>query len=289
MKKSLVLILPVVILVSCATLPPERPAGGWIGVLPPESTFFLSLNIPYSGELLLSILKEKNISAPEIHSIMDRTERIYAGVHLSRITPTAFSLVALGNYPAFLVNIPLKANKEWQKVESPRPYWQQANGILQVAVPENNLVFAANGSIERMLNKLENPGSNPFPWEAVWEMERADALIFFPVLPSTDREAGLERLPIKEVWISAYRSASKEEPTYELLGVFNLIEVKNKRAVEALFRLLMVAWLRKAEVSSPVEQLKSLKISVSAERVRISGLRFSEAEIVDFFGLFLSK
>lgn len=268
------------IVASCATLPPERPSGQWLGVLPPESTFFVAADIISSRELLESFLAEAEGESKEILNILKRTSRLYAGVKLSPFMPASLSVIALGNYPAALVRIPLGINKEWHKARAPRPYWQHSVKVLQVAVPERNLILFSTGTIERMLERLQHPLSYPLPPEVSFGMEQADFIIFFPILPTLSEKTQLEKLPFRRFWVTA----DKGEKFYELVGVFALAdtyEIKQARLVKALFRLVLIGWMRKAKLEDIVSRLKGMEITILEENIQITGLRLSNREIIN--------
>ena len=283
-----IILLIVFIVTSCATRPPVRPRSfiELLGVLPPESTFFFSMNIHSSGELLQDIFEAAEIESKEIERILNKTSRLYAGVFLSPFIPASTSLIAVGGYSRSLVCLPLALSKKWHKVKLSESYWQHKESSLQVAHPERSIILVSSGSIERMFERLRNPRPYLFPEDVFVELENADILVFFPVLPLTMDSSRLEKLHIRRVWITA----DKAEQDYEITGVFDLTEIEESRLLESVFRLIIIAWMRKAEMGNLAERLRGMEITVVGQRVRISGLQFSNEELVEILKtLLLSK
>ncbi len=285
---NVIILLVIFIITSCATRPPVRPRTfvDLMGVLPPESTVFFSINIHTSGDLFKDILKAAEIESKEIEKIMSKTHHLYAGVFLSPYMPASISIIAVGRYSKFFVNLPLSLSKEWYRVKSSESYWQHTQDSLQVAYPEKSIILISYDSIERMLKRLKNPRSYPFPGDIITELEKADILIFFPSLPTLMDSSQLKKLPIQRVWIIANRA----EQNYEVITVFDLRDVEESRILEVLFRLIIIAWMRKADMDNLVERLRGMEITMAEQRVRISGLQFSNDELVEVLEtLLLSK
>ena len=269
------------LLASCATLPPPRSSEEMLGALPPESTFFASVNVDPDSELMLAVLDRAGLKSRTVEQFWERTERLFAAVQLSPAGPPAISAISMGSYPLSLIRFQLNTSKEWKKVKSDTVYWQHRQENLQIAVPERNLILISSGSMERILHRLKNPLPMPIPGEVIEAMESSSLVIYFPVLPTT---AEMQNLPIQTVWLSLLRNRDSDQDggleSYDLKAVFFLSEEKNPRILAMLFRLLVMIMMRSAEIDNVASRLKAMEITVDEASVRLSGLNLSVEELL---------
>ncbi len=280
-------LLTLIILGSCATLPPERPAAEWFAVLPESSTFYLVLNFDTAEALFREVLIEAHLEEEAENSLFKRTSKVFGAVELKPGSTPVISLLALGRYPRLAVKLQLNLSKSWIKVSSPETYWQHSVENIQVAIPQKNVLLISTGAILTLLEGIKEPAPFFLPGGVKADLKLADALVYFPVLPGgggAGKEAQLPDLPIREVWIFS----RGEDEVHELTASFNLSEVKNARILEALFRLLLVMWLRETKVENLAARLQSVEVRVEEKMVRMTGLFFSTPELSRFFGALIS-
>jgi len=281
-------LLTLLILGSCATLPPERPAAEWFAVLPDSSTFYLVLNLDTAGALFREILIEADLEEEAENSLFERTSKVFGAVELKPGSAPAISLLLLGRYPRLAAKLQLSLSKSWKKVSSPETYWQHSVLNIQVAIPQKNVLLISTGAIHALLEGIKEPAPFFLPTGVKGDLKLADALVYFPELPGgggAANEAQLPGLPIREVWIFS----RGEDEVHELTASFNLSEVKNARILEALFRLLLTMWLRETEVENLAARLQGVEVRVEEKMVRITGLFFSAPELSRFFGALISQ
>jgi len=281
-------LLTLIILGSCATLPPERPADEWFAVLPESSTFYLILNFDTTETLLREILIEAGLEEGADNSLFKRTSRVFGAVELKPGSAPVISLLALGRYPRLAAKLQLCLSKSWKKVSSPETYWQHSVENIQIAIPQKNVLLISTGAILALLEAINEPAPFFLPAGVKGDLELADALVYFPELPgsgSGGKEAQLPDLPIREVWIFS----RGEDEVHELTASFNLSEVKNARILEALFRLLLTMWLRETEVENLAARLQSVEVRVEDKMVRITGLFFSTTELSRSFAALIEE
>jgi len=286
--KTAAVLLTLLILGSCATLPPERPADEWFAVLPDSSTFYLILNFDTAEALFREILIEADLEEEADNSLLKRTTKVFGAVELKPGSTPVISLLALGRYPRLAAKLQLSLSKSWKKVSSPETYWQHSVENIQVAIPQKNVLLISTGAIHVLLEGIKEPAPFFLPTGVKGDLELADALVYFPELPGSGgsgKEAQLPDLPIREVWIFS----RGEDKVHELTASFNLSEVKNARILEALFRLLLTMWLRETEVENLAGRLQSVEVRVEEKMVRITGLFFSTPELSRFFGELISQ
>lgn len=276
------------ILGSCATLPPERPADEWFAVLPERSTFYLVLDFSTAETLLREILIEADMEEQADNSFFKRTSKVFGAVELRPGSAPVISLLALGRYPCLAAKLQLSLSKSWRKVNSPETYWQHSFENIQVAIPRKNMLLISTGAILELIERIKEPAPFFLPAGVKGDLKLAHALVYFPVLPGggdAGKEAQLDNLPIREVWIFS----RGEDEVHELTASFNLSEVKNPRILEALFRLLLTMWLRETEVENLAARLQSVEVRVEDKMVRITGLFFSTTELSRSFAALIEE
>src|SRR5271157_832629 len=145
------------LLASCATVPQRAPSD-WLGVLPPDATMYISFSVTGSADLIRKALKDAGADFQDVGTLMDRTKRLVGAVTLVKGVAARFDVAALGGYPAGIIGIRLRGNKEWTETTSPSgTYWQWSKAGLQMAIPNNGILLASNGGIEGLLSRWESP------------------------------------------------------------------------------------------------------------------------------------
>jgi hypothetical protein len=271
-----------ILLASCATVPP-RSASQWLGVLPGDATLYASLSVKGSADLIRRMIKEAGPGAQDIGTLIDRTDRMVTSVTLTPGAPARFAVVALGNYPAGIVGMRLAGNKDWtKKTAASGTWWEWTRAGLQLSIPNNGILLAANGGVEALLGRWIDPVSMRLPPDVSVDMERSDLVLYMPELPGglTQKAAQNDvHIPLQEVWITAVRTKTG----YTLGGTANTFSEKEARLVTLVLRLGIVAWMRTDNVPNAAERLRSIAVSPSGSQVKFGGMAITEEEIVPLF------
>jgi hypothetical protein len=305
------------ILLSCATIPPSRPADGWLGVLPSltPDAFYASMDVASSWSVLKALAEATGSGTGELERLVVNLDRVHA---LIRLSPGGspqplpeLSLIALGQFSPGPVVRQLNRDPAWQRVTleplpgrdstsshwSYRTYWSKKE--LQIAAPSRGILLVSVSDptgAEALLRRLHAPEVQTLPAQVGGAPESADIFLYVPdpaalsasrrsVSTTQDPGALLQNLPLRQAWISARRytsehvAAKADQEDYEVEVVFLLAEVENPRSVELLLRLMLTLWLRKFQVEDPVETLKAVTIRADSQSARIESLFLSSGEI----------
>ena len=272
----------ILIVASCATVPP-RTASQWLGALPDDATLYVSLSVRGSADFIKRMIKEAGPAVADIGTLMDRTNRLVTSVTLAKGAPARFAVVALGNYPAGIVGMRLSGNKDWtKKTVSTGTYWEWTRAGLQLSIPNNGILLAANGGVETLLGRWAAPVSLRVPPDVAADMESSDLVLYMPELPgglSEKAAANDVHIPLQEVWITAVRTAGG----YTLGGTANTSSETEAKLLTLVLRLGIVAWMRTENVPNAGERLKSVTVSPVGSQVKFGGLAVSETEIIPLF------
>ena len=288
--RGLVAAAAVLLLFSCATAP-KRSTTEWMGVLPGDATIYMSVSVPPSAALIRKTLKDSGPDFKDVITLADRTKRLLMAVTLARGAPAQFSVVALGEYPSFLIGLSLSGKKEWKQVSLPQgSYYLWNKASLQLSVPNGGLLMAANGGMPSLLSRYKTPVPLPIPAEVSSDMERTDVVVYMPQLPGglgqdpeeqpvSEDSSGTPRLPIREVWIDAM----KTQGGYQLGGTLNTPSEQKARVLALLVRVAIVAWLKGTDSADPAERLKTISVTPDGTLVRVKGVALSDAELLPLF------
>jgi hypothetical protein len=266
---------------SCASVP-ERPPAEWLGVLPADSTLFVSLSIPPSAGMLKRALDDAGPDYADVKTLLDMTRRMYVAVSLAPEKAPRYWAVALGSYPSALIGWRLGGNADWKGMSSAMGKWFQSEKRgLQVSLPADSVLLASNGGIEALFPRLRGSPALTLPPEVVKDMEKADLVVYIPELPGTvaGSDSGSIRMPIHEVWLDARRGGS----SYVVGGTVNLTSEKEARLLTLVLKIGLVAWMRSQNLADAGERLKAVSIAPSGTQVILSGLSFTDDEIVPAF------
>ncbi len=266
-------------LLSCRTPVPERPISQWLGILPEDCTFYVSLSVQPSAKTLKRAVKEAGPAYGDLDKVIEKTKRVFLGVTRVPDGPPRFSVVALGNYPSLLVGWSLGSSDVWTNKKSSGVKWyQRSDGGLQACVPANSVFLASNGGMESLIPRLRESPSMSVPPEVGMDMEYSDFVLFMPELPQglLDKSPEAGRPPIREVWVSARRSGQG----FSVGGTANLETEKDASSFASVFRMILVSWLRSRGLPNVAGRLKTVKIAAEGTVVTMSGLLFAEEETV---------
>ncbi len=270
------------LLASCKSVPQRAPSE-WLGVLPGDATMYVSFSVTGSADLIKKTLKEAGPGSQDIGSLLDMTKRLVCAVTLKKGGPTQFAVVGLGGYPSGLIGLRLGGSKDWKQVSSTAgKYWQWNKAGIQMSIPNNSVMLAANGGIEQLLTHWESPVRLTIPPDAAADMQRADLVLYMPELPGNLTESAAQkgmRLPIQEVWLNA----TKTKGAYDLSGTMNTGSEKEAKLLTLALRLGIVAWMRSQNVANAAEKLKAVAVDAVGAQVKMAGLRVPDEEIVPLF------
>jgi hypothetical protein len=275
-KRLAALAAAALLLASCATAPVRSPSG-WMGVLPSDGTMYVSVSVPPSAALIKRMLKEAGPGASDVVQLVDMTQRLVLGVRLVPHQQPRFSAVAIGTYPASMIGCRLSGNRDWKRVTTKAGrYWQWSRTGIQLAIPGRTVILAANGEVETLLGRYASPVSPRIPPEVSLDMEKTDLVLYLPELPGGIAQSPSAHIPIQEVWLDA----AKGEGGYGVTGTANTGSEREAKLVALVLRLALVAWMRSENLPNAAERLKPVTILADGTQVKMSGLAFTEEEIV---------
>jgi hypothetical protein len=270
------------LLASCATVPKRSPSE-WLGVLPVDATMYVSFSVKGSADLVRKALKGAGADFQDVGSLMDRTDRLVAAVTLAKGAPTRFNVAALGSYPSGIIGMRLRGNKEWTETTTPSgKYWQWSKAGIQMGIPNDGILLASNGGIERLLAQWASPVALTIPPDAAKDMLKADFVLYMPELPGNLTESAAQKglsLPIQEVWLNA----TKGKDGYELSGTVNTTTEREAKVIALALRFGLVAWLRSQSLPDAADRLAPVTVQPLGTQVKLAGLHVTNDEIIPLF------
>jgi len=269
-------------LLSCATVP-LRPSSEWLGVLPADSTLYFSLSVPGSAELIKKSLKDAGPGFQDVSALIDRSKRLVGSVTLTPGSPARFSALALGDYPSGVIGMRLGGNKEWKKASSKAgSWWEWSKAGLQMAIPNNGILLASNGGVERMLGLWSAPPALAVPPDVADDMRTGDLVMYMPQLPGGIAQSAARnsvRIPVQEVWLKALRT----KDGFDVSGTANTGTERDAKVFTLALRLGIVAWMRTANLPNVSVRLKAISVAASGVQVKLAGFQLPDAELVPLF------
>jgi len=262
-----------------------------MGVLPSDATMYVSVSVPQSADLIRKTLKKGGPAYNDIVQLADRTNRVVSSVTLASGAPVRFAAVALGSYPAFLINVSLSGKKEWKQVSSGEgSFFLYNKANLQLSVPNGGVLLAANGDMPTLLSRYRIPVPLPLPPEVQADMTKTDVVLYMPQLPggigepSVEQPAALEsddrpHLPIREVWIDA----TKTKDGYLLGATMNTGTEKQAQVLSLILKIGIVTWLKSSDVPDAAQRLRSISVAAEGTSVKLTGFAVSDEEIIPLF------
>jgi hypothetical protein len=269
------------LLASCATIP-EKSAPQWLGVLPDDGTLYVSLSVQSSLSTIKKALTQAGPAYNDVASLLDMTKKLYIAITLVPGEAPRFSAVALGSYPTFLLGLRLGSSAEWKSRSSQAGSWyQSAKGGLELGVPAGSVILFSNGNMGPLFSRLRQSAALSLPADVVRDMGKSDLVLYLPELPGgiTEKAVGSVHIPIHETWLDA----RKDKNGYQVGGTVNLSTEKEARLLAMVMKLALVAWLRSQAIADVAERLDAISITPAGNQVVLTGLSFSEDEMVPLF------
>ena len=158
--------------------------------------------------------------------------------------------------------------------------WSKAG--LQMGIPNNGILLASNGGIERLLSRWASPVALIIPPDAALDMQKSDFVLYMPELPGNLTESAAQKgmsLPIQEVWLNAVKGKSG----YELSGTVNTSSEQKAKVLALALRFGLVAWMRSQSVVDAAERLKPVTVTAAGLQVKLAGLHVTNDEIIPLF------
>jgi hypothetical protein len=274
--------LVVLALAACVTVP-ERTQSEWLGALPADATAYVSLTVPGSSSMIKKILAKAGPGTEDIGTLLDMTQRLVCSVTLGKDAAPRFSAVALGGYPAGIIGMRLGGNKEWARKSGPTgSYWEWSKNGVQMSIPGNSLLLAANGDMDLLLARWSSPLPLAVPADVAADMEKTDLVLYMPELPGNLAESAAQkglRLPIQEIWVDALKVSGG----YDISGTANTGSAQEAKILSLALKLGLVAWMRTEKISDTASKLKTIVVSPVGIQVKLSGLHLSEDEVIALF------
>jgi hypothetical protein len=271
-----------VFIAACTTIP-QRTTSEWAGVLPPGATLYASLAVKGSADFIKRLLKESGPGAQDLNALIDRTDRMVASVTLARGEGPRYSVVALGSYPSAFIGMRLAGSREWARKSSDiGGWWEWGKVGLQMSIPNDAIMLAANGDVQSLLARWGSPRPLPVPADVAADMQAMAFVLYMPELPGGMTENAAKNgvhLPIQDVWMSA----SKIPGAYVISGTANTTTEKEAKLLTLVLRLGVVAWMRTQNVPNASERLKAITVSPAGTQVRLTGMRVGEDELIPLF------
>jgi hypothetical protein len=244
---------------------------------------YISLSVSGSSDLIKKALTTAGPDLQDVNTLLGMTKRLVCSVTLARGMPARFAVVALGGYPGGIIGMRLSGNKEWtQKTGPSGPHWEWTKPGIQMSIPNNGILLAANGDIDSLLAHWAAPLPLALPPEVASDMERADLVFYMPELPGGLRQSAAENgvhIPLNEVWVNAV----KVKDGYNMSGTANTSSGQEAELLTLILRLGLVGWMRSENLPDTAERLKAISVSASGSQVKLAGLRFSDDEMFPFF------
>jgi hypothetical protein len=274
-------VLSLAVVTACATIPEKTPTQ-WLGVLPSDATLYVSMAVPSSIGMIKKALREAGPAYGDLATLLDMTKRLYLTLTLVPDQPSRFSAAAVGSYPSTLLGWRLGSTGDWKKTsDSSGSWYEYAKGGLQLSAPAKSVVLISNGAMSGMLPRLRESSVLSLPPEVVRDMDSSDILLYMPELPGgiAEKAANGLSIPIHEVWMDARKNAGG----YEVGGTVNLSTEKEAKLFAMVMKLALVAWMRSESIANVAERLDKVTLTPEGASVVLSGLTFSDDEVIPVF------
>lgn len=269
---------------SCATdlpLAPERPEAA----LPGDASAYFAMRTGRLEGLIDDIVRSFELETGEIADILQDSERVVAALG-SEEERDAFSAVASGAYPAGRMRFGLTMSRRWrrQSVEtgiSSRPFFEEREGLGEIAVPSGAFVLFSNGSMRTMVERaaLGDPPSDAVELDPEAELSMLLPEIGDAIRSSLPRQA--RGLPLESLSVNVRHDAEADTARpFEVYGAIEFGDERAARVFSVVARLVIGALAEGVPVSE-------LKVEREADTIVYEGLPADEDQLREWAAGFL--
>lgn len=276
----------VLLAVSCRTVPQNAAMESSVSLLPEGSDVIIRADIDSNLELIEPILSLFSDLPPKLSAeFLERTDTIWAGLDFNVGDPafssgSAFSssVVALGDYPASMIEWGLFWDSGWKKdnykpipdSNMRLPYWYEKNGSNQLAFPDDRYFLASSGEIKEMIENWSSTQAMPANPGWLESERRADITIMTRNLTPEDYGIFIpqfSKVPLKSLLLSLERI----DDSYLISGRFNMDSEMSAFLFATLFRTMIIS-TKKEDGSRLFENPRDITIKKDGSDVVLEGM-----------------
>ncbi len=285
MKGAALVVGSLLAILSCATdlpLAPERAEAA----LPADASVYLAMRTGRLEGLIDDIVRAFELETEEIEDILHDSERVVAALG-SREDAGALSAAASGAYPGGRMRFGLTMSRRWRRQTvqteiSSRPFFEERDGVGELAIPSGALVLFSNGAMRDMVRRA---ALNEPPADAVELDPDAELSLFLPRIGEDIRGALPQQaggLPLESLSVNVrYHEDADRSLPFELFGVIDLGDEQAARVFSVIARLVIGSLAEGVPVSD-------LSVERDGSRIGYAGLPADEDKLREwaagFFG-----
>ncbi|MFP4644611.1 MAG: hypothetical protein ACLFM0_09675 [Spirochaetales bacterium] len=271
-------------LLSCATglpLAPERAEAA----LPADASVYLALRTGRLEALTADFVRAFDLETDEIDTILTDSDRVVAALGAPD-NAGALSAVASGSYPGGRMRLGLTTSRRWRRRTvdtdvSSRPFFEERDGVGELAVPSGTMVLFSNGSMRNMVQRAAR--SEPAA-DAVDLDPEAELSLYIPRIGDRIREtlpSQARGLPLVSLSVNVrYDGDAEATLPYELFGAIELDDERAARVFSVISRLVIGALAEGVPVSE-------LSVERNGSTIQYEGLPADEQRLREWAQGFL--
>ncbi len=264
------------LLASCAGIPEHSAGWSPADILPPSCSAYLSFRVRGNEELMFAavgLVSEDDI----LMKGLEETEYLYIGIQDPGGTPVTY-VTGSGTYSSGAARAALTVGSDWRRRKGPYPWYLNEVSGIQVSFPGRELFCMSDHNIEEMLLRLAK-GERNLPPEVKLSMGLRDIVLYIPVFePAMARIflPGITAFPAERIFLQL--TGAEEGYVLDMTAVTG--NEKSSGVLSSALKLVLLARAKKTEEFSMTEFLREVTIETSGKEVHVSGVRFSNEDLL---------
>lgn len=280
-KLSGILLLIIIVLTGCRSVPARFPADKRITWLPADSKVFLNVNIEGNRTLFNETITKMGIDNKELQAIVDKSQTVCLGLEnpLDLADP-GVHLISEGQYNSGMLKLGLRVTKEWARTDRETGTITNVEAGLQV-LPEKGKIIFSEGRIDEILTNQVDPVPVYLPRDVRDHFVESDIILYYPQ-PSkevlTTLSPTLEKLEVDLFYISMNKVEpviEGEEPEYEIMGLVRMKDLGKARPFSTAMKWVIIGVVMTSEDPDTKQFLKEIEIDTNLSDIELSGLNLS--------------
>lgn len=208
---------------------------------------------------------------------LEETEYLYIGIQDPGGTPVTY-VTGSGTYSSGAARAALTVGSDWRRRKGPYPWYLNEVSGIQVSFPGRELFCMSDHNIEEMLLRLAK-GERNLPPEVKLSMGLRDIVLYIPVFePAMARIflPGITAFPAERIFLQL--TGAEEGYVLDMTAVTG--NEKSSGVLSSALKLVLLARAKKTEEFSMTEFLREVTIETSGKEVHVSGVRFSNEDLL---------
>jgi hypothetical protein len=277
--------LQFLLIVSCASIPPDLPASNWLSMLPEGASFHVCVREPSLVRALFDAVSGMyGLSQNQVSQIADPTDQAFFSFTDDPVRGSRFTILLIGRFSSWVLDAGFGSSPEWKKSAGAYTVWQHETQPLSVSNPKGYMVVVTNGDINQTLGRIDRGGAPAGFSERALALFQTSKAVFYVPHPASGNGAipfNREKVPLDEILVTADGNPGARA----IKGSFVFSDAADPKVLVTSLRTFVVWIMRKCGISAFTDRIA---INDTGSGVGLSFQKVTDKELSGILGFVVS-